>query len=108
MYRLYTEKCVADGMNPQTLNFYRNTFNNEFNCRFQKPKKDRCDICEEHKQLTETVHLLETKYKEHIRDKESTAAERDADIKNTNEHEVVVCFDIRDNLSTQQLIHFCL
>lgn len=96
MYRLYKERCTADGISPQTLNFYRRIFNSEFNCRFQKPKKDRCDICEEHKRLIEKVPILETKYKEHVKDKESTSLERDIDRKSTNEHELVVCFDMQN------------
>ena len=47
MYDLYK---VTDE-NPVKENIYRKVFNEEFNLPFIKPRKDRCDECEEYKIL---------------------------------------------------------
>lgn len=76
------------------MNFYRRMFNTLFNIEFQKPKIDRCDICEEFSITLEPVPILVTKHKNHVNDKEATQKERERDRQSNNSGEVKVCFDI--------------
>lgn len=48
MYQLYEEynNMASEGMPPVKLSQYRYIFCNNFNIHFNKPKKDRCSVCE--------------------------------------------------------------
>ena len=51
---------------------YRYIFNTEFNIEFQKPKKDRCDLCEENrirKANNQGTSDFEEKYEKHMASK---------------------------------------
>ena len=82
------------------LCIYRKVFNENFNIDFQKPKKDKCDVCEEHKIKSKHNTLspeFDRTHKQHIDDKIQTKSERDTDRKNVAE--VVVCFDLQNVLT---------
>ena len=69
MYDLYLEMCTEKNMEHVKQSFYRFIFNTEFNLAFHRPKKDRCDKCEENKvkknsnvTLTEIEELTHNKH----------------------------------------------
>jgi len=98
MYEMYVEKCHEDGKSPVKLSMYRHIFNTDFNISFQKPKKDRCDMCEEikmanlDKATSESIH----KYQMHEDDRCKTKMERDSDRASEN---LVICFDLENVIS---------
>lgn len=80
MYELYKELCSSLKIIPEKNHLYRNIFNTEFNLGFHIPKKDKCDICEEHKaSKSNDVTGLDEKYQNYIKDKLETKIERDKD-----------------------------
>ena len=83
MYYLYSEKCKDVQRVPLILSLYRHIFNTEYNnIGFWRPKKARCDVCEEFKvkkttkQFTEKDSTLETV---HITKKETMREGRKSD-----------------------------
>lgn len=97
MYDMYCDKCKADNVKSEAIHTYRKIFMTEFNISFFKPKKDLCDLCEEH-EIAKTIAgevppILTTKYDGHIKDKVSTKSERDNDRKSK---QVVICFDLEN------------
>ena len=97
MYSVYVEKCETEHIHAERICTYRRVFNENFNIEFQKPKKDRCDICEEYKIRSKSnTHSsdFEEKYQKHLTDKTETQLERDTDRK--KKQEIVVCFDLEN------------
>jgi hypothetical protein len=99
MYRLYLEsEFVIDGK-PVKSSKYREVFNTEFNLGFYKPKKDRCDHCEEFKNLRQPTESQQSEYEAHVNRKVLGKLERDKDRtaynKSSEDREVaVLCFDM--------------
>ncbi|CAG9820025.1 unnamed protein product [Phaedon cochleariae] len=98
MYDLYKEKYD----NPLPIHTYRHIFNSEFNISFYKPKKDRCDKCEEFK-AKKDVATDEEKFEqeEHLRRKEAGYIERNKDrelkkIVEDGEQTAVITFDLQN------------
>jgi len=54
---------------------YRQVFSKEYNISFQKPKKDRCDLCESVKFSNLTLED-EAKWAAHVQGKVETQQER--------------------------------
>lgn len=94
MYRMYRDMCVSNEVEPQTECIYRKILKTDFNLGFFKPKKDRCDTCEEFKVSQPQVPILKTKYDAHVADKHSTREERKTDRENTDDVVTTVCFDM--------------
>ena len=46
LYDLYKEQMAKKDKSPVKLSYYREIFSTEFNPAFQRPKKNRCDVCE--------------------------------------------------------------
>ena len=66
---MYVSNCERDSVTAEKLCIYRKLFNENFNIDFQKPKKDKCDMCEEHKLKSKHNTLSpedDKKYKLHI------------------------------------------
>lgn len=59
MHRLYVEWCTEKDYTPDSYVFYRKVFHDEFNLKFQKPKKDLYNKC--------TTFQLRQEQKRHIR-----------------------------------------
>ena len=100
MYEMYETNCKRDGVTAEKLCIYRKVFNENFNIDIQKPKKDKCDMCEEHK-IKSKHNTLSPEFdriqKQHRDDKIQTTSERNTDRKNVAE--VVVCFDLQNVLT---------
>lgn len=100
MYRLYVTECENAEVVPQKQSMYRNIANSEFNLGFFKPKKDRCDHCEEYKIIKEHSLPIQTlKFQEHIKDKQNTRTERDRDRACEDPERTIVCFDMENVLT---------
>jgi len=103
MYRMYVDMtlCSSEGVQPQNEWTYRKVIVQDFNIGFFKPKKDRCDTCEEYRAV-ETINIppiLRTKYDDHIADKQHTREERDSDRDHSAEAQsdsvlTTICFDM--------------
>lgn len=94
MYAMYTEACEDA---PVKLSMYRHIFNTEFNIEFQKPKKDRCDLCEEQRTYETNGEAMgsdfKTKYEAHVARKFETKEERHKD---RSGNETVICIDLQN------------
>lgn len=94
MYKLYLEIYSE---NPVKFNIYRKIFNTEYNIAFHKPKKDRCDFCEEIKQKSTLTDEEQIKYKDHMNRKIECKEERDKDRKiEVNKNVVIISFDLEN------------
>ncbi|XP_065650604.1 uncharacterized protein LOC136078738 [Hydra vulgaris] len=80
MFQLYKEIHTNDHVTTESK--YRDIFNTKFNIAFHKPKKDRCDYCEEMKLIPTPSEEEELKYLDHLSKKLECKEERDMDRKN--------------------------
>ena len=97
MYNLYLEMCTEKGLDPVKLHLYNHIFNFEYNLAFHKPKKDRCDLCEEFKMKEKEGTIeedLQAKYNDHLAKKIAAKQDRDEDRQNNDAATAVVCFDL--------------
>ena len=94
LYRKYQEKCEEEGRTAAKISLYRQIFNNEFNIAFHFPKSDRCDRCEEFKNIKEPTEEETQKHTTHRASRRETEDERNADRNNKNAF--VVCFDMEN------------
>jgi hypothetical protein len=81
---MYKEHCASNDILPQKRHLYSSIFNYEFNLGFHVPRRDMCDLCEEHKAQSSNSMVsdeLEVKYNDHIEGKNATKVERDNDRK---------------------------
>ena len=103
MYDMYQEECAKKKLNPVKRSMYNTVFSRDFNIGFKKPKKDRCDLCEEIKVRNMHYEPLNEKttlfFKNHMCDKLKTKQERDKDRNITCETTAIVCFDLENVLS---------
>ncbi|XP_071056028.1 uncharacterized protein [Onthophagus taurus] len=104
MYELYIEKMHEKNLPCVKLSQYRYIFCNNFNIYFQKPKKDRCDVCELNK--LETAEGKEVnqneEYLNHIRLK--NAARKDRNLDRNDKNKPVLTFDLQNVLTNVLLL----
>ena len=55
MYRLYSDWCNEQNINAETKGLYYRTFHSRFNLKFNKLKKDACDMCTSYKNTPEEL-----------------------------------------------------
>lgn len=97
MYNMYCDYCDLHKKEKVKEYLYRHIFNTEFNIEFQKPKKDRCDLCEEFKMKgNDLTGDAKVKYESHVAGKLATKEERDRD---RGGQTIVVCFDLENVFS---------
>ena len=94
LYEKNVEKCNENGKTPGKEYLYREIFNNEFNCEFHVPKKDRCDTCEAMKKNESPTDEKKRAHAEHLRGKEETTTESARDRNDKNKF--TVCFDLQN------------
>ena len=71
MHRMYTECCDEQGINAENYAFYKRVFNEHFDLKFHKPKKDECDKCTSFNNTPEDAQSEEVCVEqEHIKEKE--------------------------------------
>ena len=93
MYEMYLAKCEGESHIPVKESMYRHIFNHEYNIEFHKPKKDRCDLCEEFRAAIQPSQELADRHRNHIASKTATAEERARDRAST---ELIVCIDLQN------------
>ena len=98
LYEKYCENCVEKGIPIAKKHLYRQVFCKEYNITFQKPKKDRCDLCESVKFSNLTLED-ETKWAAHMQGKVDTQQERQRDRESNS---CVVRFDMQNVFSLPQ------
>ena len=54
MYQLYSDKCVADGLEPVKESRYWQIFTEKFNLSFIQPRRDTCSRCDAFRRKVET------------------------------------------------------
>ncbi|KAK0042379.1 hypothetical protein Bpfe_028183, partial [Biomphalaria pfeifferi] len=84
---------MKKGDQPAKEHLYRYIFNHEYNIEFHKPKKDRCNICEEAKFNTKPNIDDKEKYAKHMHGKEESHKERTIDRECADKW--VFCFDLQ-------------
>ena len=71
MYDLYVKHCEDNSITDAVkMHKYREVFNHNFNIEFQKPKKDKSDICmeaENNKKRKENMMYMKNHVKIHMR-----------------------------------------
>ena len=72
MHRMYTEWCGEQGFNAENYAFYKRVFNEHFDLKFHKPKKDECGKCTSFNNTPEDAQSEEVcvEQEEHIKEKE--------------------------------------
>jgi len=100
LYEKYVEHCSQTEQIPAKEHTYRHIFNHEYNIEFQKPKKDRCDICEAMKFNKEPTADETQQYAMHIDKKKESHEERNRDRESVDK--IVVCFDMQNVFSPPQ------
>ncbi|CAC5417012.1 unnamed protein product [Mytilus coruscus] len=105
MHQLYEKECQRKSKKPCKINVYRDTFCNEFNLAFHKPKKDQCSTCTiyyEKKQRGEITKEDEEQFQEHQTMKEKSREEKrlDKERAKTDRSFAAVTFDLEAVLPT--------
>ncbi|CAG2220578.1 unnamed protein product [Mytilus edulis] len=105
MHQLYEKECQRKGKKTCKINVYRDTFCNEFNLAFHKPKKDQCSTCTiyyEKKQRGEITNEDEEQFQEHQTKKEKSREEKrlDKERAKTDRSFTAVTFDLEAVLPT--------
>ncbi|XP_052075475.1 uncharacterized protein LOC127712922 [Mytilus californianus] len=105
MHQLYEKEYQRKGKKPCKINVYRDTFCNEFNLAFHKPKKDQCSTCTiyyEKKQRGEITKEDEEQFQEHQTKKEKSREEKrlDKERAKTDRSFAAVTFDLEAVLPT--------
>ena len=70
MYRMYLKWREEKNYPLETYGFYARIFRERFNLKFQKPKKDKCDTCEEFKNTPNPTEEAKLSQKNHLKDKD--------------------------------------
>lgn len=100
LYSLYTEFCAEKGVEPVKKHIYSNIFNYEYNIEFLKPKKDRCDVCEEHRLKGKSGILSsdeQRSWEKHELGKQAAKQNRDVDRRCSEDQETaIICFDLEN------------
>ena len=97
LYREYLTVCETTNKVPGKIHLYRHIFNSEFNIAFHFPKTDRCDKCDEFRNIEEPTPEDEENILKHQTSKKETDDERKKDRENTDAF--VVCFDLENVFS---------
>ena len=105
MHRMYKEWCNEQGYTVESEDFYRNIFKTKFNLKFNKPKKDACDICVSYANTPADLRTkeMEEELQQHIKEKEMAR-----DLKNNLKEQaklqpskmVVAAFDMQKTLQS--------
>ncbi|CAG9860870.1 unnamed protein product [Phyllotreta striolata] len=99
LYELYLEYAKDHEKTPVSFCVYRKIFCNSFNIAFHKPRKDRCDTCEEMKvkkqentvdEKSERMHINHMKEKEYMREQKQ---------KDKESGKPILCFDLENVLT---------
>ncbi|CAH0546662.1 unnamed protein product [Brassicogethes aeneus] len=101
LYSLYSKFCADKQIVPVKKHIYRNIFNYEYNISFLKPKKDRCDLCEEHR-LKEKAGMStdeQSCWEKHERGKQAAKQNRDLDRRSEAKETAIICFDLENVFS---------
>lgn len=101
LYDLYKKAMEEQDQTPVKLSYYREIFCTEFNICFQKPKKDRCDVCElirlHDNDQREIDNASREEYEKHIREKKACRNRRQSD--RELKEKVVLSFDLQNVLT---------
>nr|CAH7724128.1 unnamed protein product [Callosobruchus chinensis] len=101
LYKLYVNLMQEKGKTAVKQSLYRHIFCTEYNIYFQRPKKDRCDLCELVKlnEMEETQLDEKTKinYEKHMVEKKICRQERNLD--RESKERAVLCFDLQNVLT---------
>lgn len=97
LHRHYSRERSSSQAIAAKYDMYARIFNTEYNIGFFVPKKDQCDLCESYKNsLDEDKKALETKYLEHVEEKELSREEKDKDKARAKNNEVMlVVYDLQ-------------
>ncbi|XP_072387301.1 uncharacterized protein [Diabrotica undecimpunctata] len=91
LHRNYSSERLSAQKKSATYDTYARIFNTEYNLGFFIPKKDQCDLCETYRNSVDMEkQTLETKYREHLAEKELSRAEKEKDKERARNKEIVL------------------
>lgn len=96
MYDMYKDYVQEKDANPVNVHTYRKIFCTEFNYSFNKPSKDKCDLCGEvdlRKKEKNLSDEKENEYRRHINEKVLMREEKKRDIESGIP---ILCFDLEN------------
>lgn len=99
LYEMYLEYANEKEKSPVSFCIYRKIFCNCFNIAFHKPRKDRCDTCEEMKVKKDENRVDEEEeraYINHLNEKEYMRKEKEKD---KESGKPLICFDLENVLT---------
>ena len=74
MYRMYKEWAATKNYPIESYDFYYRVFHEKFNIKFQKPKKDVCDTCQEYQNTENKTEGMKIEQQKHLQDKDTVRA----------------------------------
>lgn len=96
LFRDYKKKCEEDEIEAAEEHTYRRVFKQCFNISFFVPKKDMCELCSIHANLSATEQEnMKDKFFEHHNEKQLSRNEKEEDKKKVNNTFVVACYDLQ-------------
>lgn len=99
MYALYKDFVTERGLDPVKIWIYRKIFCTEFNISFNRPSKDRCDLCAEVDLRKREKNLSEDKKNEYERHMQEKQMMRNEKKKDKDSATPILCFDLENVLS---------
>ena len=70
MYRMYKKRSTENGHKVEKHDFYKRVFNQQFNLKYQKPKKDMWSTYSAYGNKVNKLEEDTEKQRKHLRDKE--------------------------------------
>ncbi|XP_055844901.1 uncharacterized protein LOC129911203 [Episyrphus balteatus] len=99
MWKLFLEEASNTEERNVKISMYRNIFETDFNISFFKPKKDRCDLCEEFKITSSSNNIPESLKQKHESHQQQKIKSREIRQQDRTLSTPVICFDLQNVLS---------
>lgn len=100
LYKDFEKQQAENAKDPGKYGAYYKIFTTEFNLGFFKPKKDQCDLCMTFQNASPgEKEQLQNKIEVHLREKQLSRLEKDADRQNISTSNKVVVYDLQAVMS---------
>lgn len=99
LYELYTDYIAEKGFEPVKMCIYRKIFCTEFNISFNKPSKDRCDICGEVELRNKEKTMSKEKQDEYDKHMQEKLLMREEKKRDKDSGKAILCFDLENVLT---------
>lgn len=99
MYDMYKDFARENDANPVKIHVYRKIFCTEYNYSFNKPSKDKCDLCAEVDLQKKEKTLSQEKENEYVRHRNEKILMREEKKKDIDSGKPILCFDLENVLT---------